>query len=109
MICLYELKSKNMKNLSITIVLVCISLLFASCAKDTLIEKPPHVITAETLYTSVAGFEAGLNGLYAMARQIREGVGEESGHALRGAMFMLGTDNAVTNHQNVGFCMTAQL
>lgn len=99
-----------MKSRIINIVKVLITIIvLTGCNKDILVEKPPHLITSGTLYTNLAGFETGLNGIYALVRQIREGVGQESGHSLRGAMFMHGTDNSVTNHQNVGFCMTAQL
>lgn len=70
-----------------------VTALFQSCDKDILNENPPHLITTETLYTSVDGFEAGLNGIYATVRDDR------TDEALS-VMFMGGTDNLVTNHNS---------
>ena len=42
-----------------------------SCSNDVLDENPPHILSGETLYTNLAGFEAGLNGLYNIARHHR--------------------------------------
>ncbi len=89
-----------------TIMLLFI-LLFTACAKDLLDEKPPHLITSETLFTNVAGFEAGLNGLYAQVRREREP--SHGDHSMGGSMFMFGTDNVTVNHQDIGFIMTAML
>ena len=89
-----------------TIMLLFI-LLFTACAKDLLDEKPPHLITSETLFTNVAGFEAGLNGLYAQVRREREP--SYGDHSMHGSMFMFGTDNVTVNHQDIGFIMTAML
>jgi hypothetical protein len=47
--------------------------LAAGCAEDWLDEKPPHLISTESLYTTLGGFETGLNGLYELVRQEREG------------------------------------
>jgi len=66
------------------------------CSEDLLDEKPPHLITTESLYVNLAGFESGLNGLYALVRQEREG--RSGGNSLRTDMFMTGTDNIVPNH-----------
>jgi starch-binding outer membrane protein, SusD/RagB family len=63
-----------------------------SCVKDMLDENPPHLITSETLYTSLAGFDAGLNGLYSLVRMEREG-----GNGCRMEIFMNGTDNLTPN------------
>jgi len=79
----------------------------SSCNEDLLEEKPPHLITSETLFTNLAGFEAGLNGLYAEVRREKE---EAFGsHSMMGSMFMFGTDNATVNHQDIGYIMTAML
>ena len=95
---------KNIFKISIIIIsLITIS----SCNDDLLMEKPPHLITSETLYTNYAGFDAGLNGLYAQVRRERE---ESFGsHSMMGSMFMFGTDNATVNHQDIGYIMTAML
>jgi starch-binding outer membrane protein, SusD/RagB family len=69
-----------------------VSLIFYSCDKDELIEKPPHLITSETLYVNLSGFDAGLNGLYALVRMEREG-----GNGARLEIFMNGTDDLTPN------------
>ena len=81
--------------------------LTTACDQDLLNEKPPHIITSETLFTTLDGFETGLNGLYAQVRREKESsIGD---HMMMGAMFMTGTDNSVTNHQNPGFYVVAEL
>lgn len=97
-----------MKKVIFKISIIIISLGFiSSCNDDLLMEKPPHLITSETLFTNYAGFEAGLNGLYAQVRRERE---ESFGsHSMMGSMFMFGTDNATVNHQDIGYIMTAML
>ncbi|WP_177180952.1 RagB/SusD family nutrient uptake outer membrane protein [Parapedobacter koreensis] len=67
-----------------------------SCSDNYLEENPPHLITSETLFTSYSGFEAGLNGLYALVRHEREGLAGSS--SMTTELFMNGTDNIVTNH-----------
>ncbi len=71
-------------------------MLLASCSKEELTEVPPHLITSETLYTNFAGFDAGLNGIYALIRQTDEGL--NGGSSLTSDLFRLGTDNLVSNH-----------
>lgn len=78
-------------QLSLTIMLL------ASCSKVELEEVPPHLITSETLYTNYAGFDAGINGVYALIRQTDEGL--NGGSSLTSDLFRLGTDNLVSNHQ----------
>ena len=79
----------------------------AACKKDLLDEKPPQLITSETLFSNLAGFEAGLNGLYAQVRREKE---EAYGsHSMMGSMFTFGTDNVTVNHQDIGYIMTAML
>jgi len=78
-----------------------------ACTKDSLDEKPPHLITSETLFTNLAGFEAGLNGLYAQVRREKEQA--YGSHSMMGSMFTFGTDNATVNHQDIGYIMTAML
>jgi len=88
------------------IMLVFISL-FPACDQDLLNEQPPHIITSETLFTTLDGFETGLNGLYGQVRREKES--STGDHMMMGAMFMTGTDNSVTNHQNPGFYVVAEL
>ncbi len=68
------------------------------CSTDLLNEKPPHLITSETLYTTLDGFEAGLNGLYALVRQERQG--RESDNFLRSDIATTGTDNITPNYRH---------
>jgi hypothetical protein len=83
--------------------LLCVSF---GCSKDLLNENPPHIISTETLYKNLSGFEAGLNGLYSLVRQEREGL--NGGTALVCNMFMNGVDNMVTNHTVSGFSQIAE-
>lgn len=78
-------------------------MMVTACSEDWLEEKPPHMITTASLYTSRAGFETGLNGLYGLARQEREGSEGKilpytsNPNALRVDLAMNGTDNMCTN------------
>jgi starch-binding outer membrane protein, SusD/RagB family len=92
------------KNISIAIILLLV-LMVMGCSEDWLDEKPPHLITTESLYTSLDGFETGLNGLYSLVREEREG--RSGSNYLRADMFMNGTDNMVTNHRD-GFARVAE-
>lgn len=69
-----------------------ILLVMPGCDKEVLDEKPPHLITSETLYVNLSGFDAGLNGLYSLIRMEREG-----GNGARLEIFMNGTDNLTPN------------
>lgn len=71
-------------------------LLVQACKKSELVENPPNIIAAETLLKNYNGFEAGLNGLYSLARQEWEGLAGST--SLTSDMTMNGTDNMVTNH-----------
>jgi len=94
---------KRINILSITTGLI----LFASgCSKNLLNENPPHIISTGTLYKDLSGFEAGLNGLYSLVRNEREGL--NGGTALVCDMFMNGVDNMTTNHTVSGFPQIAE-
>lgn len=71
------------------------------CSEDVLVETPPNFIASETLYTNFSGFEAGINGLYALVRHKDQGLAGSS--SLTSDLFMLGTDNLVSNHSVSGF------
>ncbi|GEO03726.1 membrane protein [Adhaeribacter aerolatus] len=62
------------------------------CSKDILEENPPNLLSGETLYTNLAGFEAGLNGLYNLARHGRW-QSEKIEYALNGV------DNMTSNYK----------
>ena len=86
------MKIKYIKILSTLIVFM----LIVSCIKEEMLdEMPPHLITTETLYTSLAGFEAGVNSLYSRVRLERTG-----GNNHFGEMFQSGTDVLVSNSAN---------
>ncbi len=77
-----------------------------SCSKNVLDEQPPNLISTESLYSTLAGFEAGLNGLYANLRREREA---RTDIEMRGGMFIGGTDNLVSNYKSAsGFNFVAQ-
>src|SRR3982751_151421 len=66
------------------------------CSKTRLNEDPPNFTTAETLYSSVDGFEAGINGLYSLVREERNGLNYTSGFGtidLASTIYLAGTDN----------------
>lgn len=87
------------------IIIISVGLVLAgSCSEEKwLEERPPHLITSETLYTNLSGFEAGLNGLYSLVRGEREGR-DNSTENLRADISMLGTDNIVPNQRGgIGF------
>ena len=68
-----------------------------SCSSDFLDQSTPHIVAPDNLYTNEEGFDAGLNGLYSLARLERGGVptsGSSLGQAnnLTAAMMMGGTD-----------------
>jgi starch-binding outer membrane protein, SusD/RagB family len=79
------------------IVILIISIIIYGCESSVLDEKPPHLITAETLYTSVEGLETGLNGAYSIVRREHGG-----GINFYAQMFQSGTDNLTANW-NQGF------
>ena len=61
-----------MKILLLNIMKVALAIiLLAGCSKDVLDENPPNILAGQTLYKDLAGFEAGLNGLYNIARHGR--------------------------------------
>jgi hypothetical protein len=68
----------------------------SSCKDDFLTESPPHIIVPDNLYTDFAGFEAGLNGLYAQVRSERDGT--DGLNQIRNEMWTVGTDNAFSNY-----------
>jgi len=49
-------------------------ILAGSCSENVLDENPPHEIAPDNLYLDLTGFEAGLNGAYALVRDERAGL-----------------------------------
>jgi hypothetical protein len=64
----------------------------AACNDDFLTETPKAIIAADNLYTNVAGFEAGLNGLYFQVRRERFGQ-DNSVNNLLATAYSIGVDN----------------
>lgn len=95
------LNKKVMKLLNSTSILITIILVLAGCDvfnADSLQETPPHLLTAETLYTDYEGFEAGLNGVYNKLRGEFTG-----GNNYQGVLMNTGTDVLAVNlHTPVG-------
>lgn len=71
--------------------------LIATGCSDYLEEDIPHIITAETLYSDIDGFETGLNGLYALVREERSGLNDYIG-----GTWLNGVDNMVGNYFKLG-------
>lgn len=94
-----------MKRNNHILLLISAVFLLSGCSQDWLDEKPPHLITTESLYASYEGFETGLNGLYALVRQERDG--RSGTNYLRAEVFMNGTDNMTANHRD-GFARVAE-
>lgn len=86
----------KISNIHILVLSVLTSIL-CGCSDEWLEEKPPHLITSGTVYTNLTGFEAGLNGLYALVRQERSGSGDGEANYLRSEMLLNGTDNMAQN------------
>ena len=94
-----------MKILNYKITFIALFMLVnISCSEDILNEKTPSIVTANSLFLDIAGFEAALNGLYARVRMEREGratnSSDRSSDRLRAEMFVSGTDNMCTNHRD---------
>ena len=90
-----------MKKSFIYTSILAVALLFVGCSEDELIENPPNFISAENLFVDAVGFEAGLNGLYALYRRERGGIGGfESNNDLLIGIAIAGTDNAYGNQRS---------
>jgi len=67
----------------------------AAC-RDILTEDPKTVIVPENLYVDLNGFEAGLNGLYALVR--RERYGQNETNNIFATAYSIGVDNGFGNY-----------
>jgi len=97
-----------MKIKSLNIVVGSIMFIFTmGCSQDILNENPPQLISTESLYTSLAGFEAGLNGLYASLRDEYE---TPTDIEMPACIYLSGNDNMVSNHKaGAGFNLISQV
>ncbi|MDO5980197.1 RagB/SusD family nutrient uptake outer membrane protein [Flavivirga spongiicola] len=85
------------KSLKLIIAVLILFVVFAGCSDSELTENPPHIIGADNLYKDLAGFEAGLNGLYAQYARERAGSVLGSGNNLFIDMATSAVDNAYGN------------
>lgn len=79
-----------------SILTVAGAVLSAGCSGDLLNEHPETLLTSDQVYTSESGFKLGLNGLYSLARQEREGYGYTDSFGATGLYALMnigGTDN----------------
>lgn len=67
-----------MKNFKYIILTIIIGISAFSCNDSYLEENPPHILVADNLYVDLAGFQAGLNAIYANVRTERYMLGEPS-------------------------------
>ncbi len=81
-----------MKILSNILKVALAILMFAGCSKDVLQENPPNILAGTTILRDINGFEAGLNGLYNIARHGRW-QSEKIENALNGV------DNMTSNYR----------
>lgn len=82
-----------MKILLLNIMKVALAIiLLAGCSEDVLKENPPNILAGPTIYQDLAGFEAGLNGLYNIARH-----GRWQSEKLENALN--GVDNMCSNYR----------
>jgi starch-binding outer membrane protein, SusD/RagB family len=85
-----------MRTKSLTAIFVTLLIVYSGCSDKWMEEETPHLITTESLFNDLNGFEAGLNALYALVRvQYEEGWG---GYSMLKAFFIGGTDNVTPNH-----------
>src|SRR6478735_2706427 len=81
----------------IILTLGVVAALSSSCSKTKLIEDSSGVLTADLLFTSKAGFENALNGLYFQVRRYRSGNTLNDINNIMNAQAVIGTDNAYGN------------
>ncbi len=91
----------NMNKISYTLMTLLFSV-FLSCSDDFLDQETRDFISPNDLYVDEAGFDAGLNGLYALARIERAGMPKSdnstgTSNNLVAAMMMGGTDIIYAN------------
>jgi hypothetical protein len=74
---------------------VVLLIIFVGCSKSLLDEQIPNLITAESLFKSLDGFEAALNGLYNQVRQEWSG---EPNQGTYGEVSLVATDIITTSN-----------
>lgn len=87
---------KSMKRILNVLGAILLLPAFVGCSESLLDEKPETFLTSDQVYSTEAGFELGLNGLYSLVRHEREGYGYTDSFGATGLyalMYMGGTDN----------------
>lgn len=79
---------------------LAIIILAAGCSKNRLKEDPAAIITADNLYTTKAGFENGLNGLFDEVRRYRSGDTYGDINNIMSMQAVIGVDNAYGNYRD---------
>lgn len=95
--CFFHISKKSFKILPLSLLLI-----FSSCSDDFLDQETRDFIAPDNLFVDEAGFDAGLNGLYALARVERAGapssdVSTGGSNNLVASMMMGGTDLIYAN------------
>jgi len=85
---------KSFSKIILTLVLIST---ITGCSKNRLKEDSSGVLTADLLFTSKAGFENALNGLYAEVRRYRSGNTLNDINNIMNAQAVIGVDNAYGN------------
>jgi starch-binding outer membrane protein, SusD/RagB family len=98
----FDKMKTNIFNYSIILLII----ILASCSESLLDEKPISIIGAESLYKDLEGFEAGLNGIYALVQKERSTSGISDGAIVD--VFMVGTDIIQTSNAS-GFGGVAEI
>lgn len=89
-----------MKTIKYILTFTILASVFAGCSDLELVEDPRATIAADNLYTDLAGFEVGLNGLYAQYSRERGGSEFASGNDLMIDPAVTGTDNMFGNERS---------
>ena len=89
----------KMKRIIYTVLMASMLGIWSGCSSDMLVEHPDAILTSDQVYTNEEGFESGLNGLYSLARQEREGYGYTDSFGATGlyALMYLGGTDMYTN------------
>lgn len=84
----------SIRRLAFSSMLGCAIVGLGGC-DDLLTESPPNILTVDNLYATAEGFEAGLAGLYELARRQFLGFNGGGANELRSLFATVGVDNAI--------------
>jgi starch-binding outer membrane protein, SusD/RagB family len=79
-----------------SLAVLCAAGLGLTACQDLLTENPRNILVADNLYTDLEGFEAGLAGVYALVREERNSMRNNTNDIMNMGM-MIGVDNAFGN------------